>query len=155
MVQAAKLVRKKLGELLVEEGLLKEEQVQEILRRQRGSGELFGEALVKLGFLQEADIARAIVRQFGLPYLDASRYQISREAVASVPADLMWQNHFIVLDKIGKTLIIALSGILHPDVAEKLERLTASQLFVYISTNTQVNQALTKHVPHHGNGTEA
>ena len=49
MVQIAKLVRKKMGEVLVDEGLVKEDQVQEALRRQRATGESFGEILVSMG----------------------------------------------------------------------------------------------------------
>src|SRR5437016_4301287 len=103
--QISKLVRKKMGEVLIEEGLLRDEQVQETLKRQRVTGELFGQALVALTYCTEMDIARSIVRQFGLPYIDASKYRIPKEALEAIPADLMWQNQFIVLDKIGKALL--------------------------------------------------
>lgn len=155
MVQIAKLVRKKLGEILVEEGLLKEEQVQEGLKRQKGTGELLGEAFVNLGYLSEYDIARAIVKQFGLPYLDASKYNIPKEATQAVSADLMYQNQFVVLDKIGRTLLVALSGIVNSEVLEKLEKVSNSQLFVYVSTSSQVMAALKKHWPQNGKPPEA
>jgi len=58
----------------VDEGLVKEEQVQEALRRQRATGESFGEILVAMGFVSEVDIARTLVKQSGLPYIDASKY---------------------------------------------------------------------------------
>src|SRR5262245_13290272 len=107
MAQIAKLVRKKLGEILVEEGILGEDQIQEALKRQRETGELFGEALAQLGYLTEYDIARTIVKQFGLPFLDASKYRIPKEAFQAVPSEMQIQNHFVVLDKIGKTLLLA------------------------------------------------
>jgi len=150
MAQIAKLVRKKLGEILVGEGILKEEQVQEALKRQRATGELFGESLVQLGYLSELDIARTIVKQFGLPFIDASKYRIPKDALQAVPAELMLQNHFVVLDRIGKTLLLAVSGVLSGEVIEKVEKLTGSQIFVYVSTSTQVQAALKNVVPQNG-----
>lgn len=150
MAQISKLVRKKLGEILVEEGLIRDEQVQEGLKRQRATGELFGESLVALAYCTETDIARAIVRQFGLPYIDASKYRIPKEVLEVVPAELMWQNQFIVLDKIGKSMLVAISGVLPGEVFEKLEKVSGSQLFLYVSTASQVAEALKKHRPMNG-----
>lgn len=150
MVQIAKLIRKKMGEVLVDEGLLKEDQVAEALRRQRATGETFGEILVSMGFVSEIDIARALVKQSGLPYIDASRYRINKDGIVAVPAELMWQNQFVVLDKIGKTLLVAISNVLSSEVFDKLERVSGSQIFVYVSTSAQVQQALEKNVPING-----
>jgi hypothetical protein len=150
MVQIAKLIRKKMGEILVDEGLVREEQVQEALRRQRATGEGFGEVLVLMGFVSEVDIARTIVKQSGLPYIDASKYRINKDGVQSVPAELMWQNQFVVLDKIGKTILVAISNVLSPEIFEKLEKASGSQIFVYVATSGQVQQALEKNVPING-----
>ena len=150
MVQIAKLLRKKLGEVLVDEGLLKEDQVQEALRRQRATGEGFGEILVSMGFLTETDIARTLVKQSGLPYIDASKYRINKDGVQAIPAELMWQNQFVVLDKIGKTLLVAISNVLSTEIFDKMEKVSGSQIFVYVSTTQQVLQALEKNVPLNG-----
>jgi len=150
MVQIAKLIRKKMGEVLVDEGLVKEEQVQEALRRQRSTGESFGEILVAMGFVSEVDIARTLVKQSGLPYIDASKYRINKDGVQAVPGELMWLNQFVVLDKIGKTLLVAISNVLGTEVFEKLEKVSGSQIFVYVSTASQVLHALEKNVPING-----
>jgi len=147
MAQISKLVRKKLAEILVEEGLLRDDQVSETLKRQRATGEFFGDALVQLTYCTEVDIARSIVRQLGLPYIDASKYRIPREAVESVPGELMWQNQFVVLDKIGRALVLAISSVLPGEVFEKLEKVSGSQLFLYVSTGAQIREALKKNRP--------
>jgi len=150
MVQIAKLIRKKMGEVLIDEGLVKDDQVQDALRRQRATGESFGEILVSMGFVTESDIARTLVKQSGLPYIDASRYRINKDGVQAVPAELMWQNQFVVLDKIGKTLLVAISNVISPEIFDKLERVSGSQIFVYVSTWSQVQTALDKNVPLNG-----
>src|ERR1700686_3675524 len=115
MVQIAKLIRKKMGEVLVDEGLVKDDQVQEALRRQRATGESFGEILVSMAFVTEMDIARTLVKQSGLPYIDASHYRINKDGIQAVPADLLWQNQIIVLDKIGRILLVAISTVISPE----------------------------------------
>ena len=150
MVQIAKLIRKKMGEVLVDEGLVKEDQVQEALRRQRATGESFGEVLVSMNFVTETDIARTLVKQSGLPYIDASKYRINKDGVQAIPAELMWQNQFVVLDKIGKTLLVAISNVLSTEIFDKMEKVSGSQIFVYVSTTQQVLQALEKNVPLNG-----
>ena len=150
MVQIAKLIRKKMGEVLVDEGLVKEDQVTEALRRQRATGETFAEILVEKGYVSEVDIARTLVKQSGLPYIDASRYRINPDGVKAVPGEFMWLHQFIILDKIGKTVLVAISNVLSPEVFEKIEKVTGSQLFVYVATSTQVRHALEKNVPING-----
>jgi hypothetical protein len=150
MVQIAKLIRKKMGEVLVDEGLVKEDQVQEALRRQRATGESFGDILVAMGFVSEIDIARTLVKQSGLPYIDATKYRINKEGVDAVPGELMWLNQFVVLDKIGKTLLVAISNVFGTEVFDKIEKVSGSQIFVYVSTASQVRQALEKNVPVNG-----
>jgi len=150
MVQIAKLIRKKMGEVLIDEGLVKEEQVVEALRRQRATGETFAAILVDKGYLSEVDIARTLVKQSGLPYIDASRYRVNKDGLAAVPAEFMWLHQFVVLDKIGKTILVAISNVLSPEVFEKIEKVSGSQIFVYVSTSTQVKQTLEKNVPING-----
>jgi hypothetical protein len=147
MVQIAKLIRKKMGEVLVDEGLVKDDQVQEALRRQRATGENFGEILVSMGFVTETDIAKTLVKQSGLPYIDASKYRINKDGVQAVPAELMWQNQLVVLDKIGKTLLVAIANVPSSEIFDKLERVSGSSIFVYVSTWGQIQMALDKNVP--------
>ena len=150
MVQASKIFRKKLGQILLDEGLIKEDQIVDALKRQRDTGEFLSESLINLGFLSELDIAGSLVRQFGLPYIDAARYRISKDALAVVPALLMWQNLFIVLDKIGSSMLLAVSGVISGEVLEKVEKASRSQICLYIATSSQVAAALEKHVPLNG-----
>jgi hypothetical protein len=150
MVQIAKLVRKKLGEVLVDEGLIKEEHIADVLRRQRAHGESFGEILVSMGLVSEVDIARTLVKQSGLPYIDASKYRINKDGVQALPGELQWLNQFVVLDKIGKTLLVAISNILPSEIFEKIEKASGSQIFVYVSTASQVKKALEANVPVNG-----
>ena len=79
MVAINRLVKKRLGEMLVEQGLLTNEQVQDALRMQHQSGLLFGETLVQNMLITEEKIVAVLVSQFGIPYILPSQYQIAKD----------------------------------------------------------------------------
>jgi hypothetical protein len=147
MPGVTKLTRKRLGELLIEEGLLKEEQLKEALRIQKDDGALLGEVLVRLNYVTEHDIAMAIAKQFGLPYIDASRYIVPREVLNIVPVEYMYKHQFIILDRFPKLLIVAIAGMMDSEVLGELERRSGADVFVYVSTVKQVMDALKKYCP--------
>ena len=144
MVNVTKLVKRRLTDILLEEGLLKDEVLQEALNRQRASGEPLPTVLQKMGVLAEIDLARSIAKQYSLPYLDASKYKIGREVMDAIPLDVMRQHHFVPLDKIGRCMLLAISNVPPIEVMETLERHTGSQFFIYVSTVTQVETVLLK-----------
>ena len=142
MVNIKRMTNKKLGELLVEEKLLSEEQVQEALKEQAKAGGLLGEVLVKLGYLTEYDIAKCISLQFNLPFLHVSCYQLQHDLVHSLPLDMQYKHQFVVLDRIGDVITIAIGGLLNENVFNDITTLTGTELQVFVSTNSDIMQAL-------------
>jgi hypothetical protein len=147
VVNVSRLLKKKLGEILLEEGLLKEEQVKEALDRQKKTGELLGEVLVKLGYISERDICYAISRQFGLPYIDASKYHIKPDFQGILAPEVMHDKQFVLLDRIGKSILIAISGVIDNDLIADIEKKSGCQAFLYVSTATQIQTVLKKTYP--------
>jgi type IV pilus assembly protein PilB len=144
MVQISRLGRKKIGEVLVEEGVLKEDQLREAQLRVRSGGEHLVETLHSLGFATETEVARVIAKKYGLPFIDASRYRIPRDAAEAVPVAFLRLNQMLVLDKIGRTLLVAVGGGLNLEALEKVERMTGCQVFVYVSVLSKITSALDK-----------
>lgn len=144
MAGSARQTKQRLGEILVEQGLVTGAQIQHALERQKTTGELLGEALVKLKFVKEPDIVGALVKQLGCPYLDASKYYISKEALALVPVEAALEHRLIPLDRIGPFLLLAVSGDVPADVLEEIERRTSLTISLYVSTPQQIVKAVKK-----------
>lgn len=142
MVNISKLTKKRLGELLLEEGLIKEDQIAEALKKQHETGELLGEVLIRLGHVSEGDIARSIARQFGLPFILAGDYDIESSMQAILPPEKMQESQLVVLDRIGSVIIVAVSGLLNEKVFEDLERRTGCQIHLYVTTSGELARAL-------------
>ena len=67
---------KPLGELLLDRGIINQSQFDQGLALQREKGGLIGEILVELGFVKEDDIAQALTAQYGFPYLPLGNYDV-------------------------------------------------------------------------------
>ena len=142
MVNISKLTKKRLGELLQDEGLIKEEQIAEALKKQKETGELLGEVLLRLGYIGEVDIARCIAKQFGMPFILASDYDIDPVMTTIIPAAQMQENQLVLLDKIGSVVIVAFSGIPNEKVFDDLEARAGCQIQLYVTTAPEVARAI-------------
>src|SRR5882672_12080889 len=66
----------RLGDLLVREGLITREQLDKALQEQRQSGTRVGYNLVKLGFIQETELTKMLARQYKMPAVDLSKFEV-------------------------------------------------------------------------------
>ncbi len=142
MVNLSRLTRKKLGEILLEKGLLTESQIQDALRLQHQQGVLFGEALVEQGLITEEKILATLVEQFGLPYIEPSKYQISNELLEIFDPAMMRRFQFVPLDSIGSVLVVAIAGLLSEQLLSEMEDQTGCTVQVFLTTMTEINTIL-------------
>ena len=141
-----KATSKHLGELLVERGVISHEQLTISLDHQKkNSGHLLGEVLVELKFATEKDIAQALTCQYGFPYLPLSSYEIDAEVIRSVPENVCRQFCLVPIDKIGKSLTVAMSNPLNVQALEDVELITGCSVQVFVSTATDVKQSIDKY----------
>ena len=136
---------KHLGELLVERGIIDREQVAMAMAYQNEKGGLFGEILVELKFATEEDIAQALTCQYGFPYLPLSNYEIEQEVISSVPENVCRQFCLIPIDKIGKSLTLAMANPLNVNAVEDVELITGCAAQTFVSTSSDIREAIDKY----------
>jgi type IV pilus assembly protein PilB len=140
-----KVINKQLGELLIEHGIINDQQLQKALAVQKEKGGLVGELLVALGFAKEEDIAQAITVQYGFPYLPLSSYEIGLEITALIPVRVAKQYLLIPIDKIGNNLTIAMANPLNSIAIDDVEKLTGCTVQVFVCTVSDVKKAIEKY----------
>ena len=145
MAKISRMTKKRLGELLIEAGYIKDEQLQQVLAEQRKTGELLGEVLVRLGMVTEENIAQTLVAQFGIPFMRASQYFISKDMAKLFPEAMLNQYMFVPVDRIGNVLVIISAGLLNQDIVNELERATGCKVQAYIGIQSDVRKAIQKH----------
>jgi hypothetical protein len=144
-MQARKILNKQLGELLIDQGIIKREQLEKALEVQKEKGGLIGEILVDLGFTKEQDIAQALTAQYGFPYLPLDSYEISPEFIEAIPERVARQYLLIPIDKIGKNLTVAMSNPLNFQAIEDIELLTGCVIQCFVSTSSELKHAIDKY----------
>ncbi|NOH96449.1 ATPase, T2SS/T4P/T4SS family [Vibrio sp. 99-70-13A1] len=102
-------LRKRLGDLLVEEGIITEPQVQQALAAQKSTGRKLGDALIELGFLSEQQMLTFLSQQLDIPLIDLSRANVDIDAVQLLPEVHARRLRALVIGRNGDTLRIAMS----------------------------------------------
>ena len=140
-----RLINKQLGELLIERGVINTHQLEKALSLQKEKGNLIGEILVELGYAREEDIAQALTAQYGFPYLPLSNYEVDAEVVKIVPARVANQYLLIPIDRIGNNLTLAMSNPLNVQAIEDIEMLSGCSVQTFVSTATDIKNAIAKY----------
>lgn len=144
MVALSRLTRKKLGEILVEQGLISELQVQDALRQQHQQGILFGEALVEQGLITEDKMLSVLVDQFGIPFIDPTVYQLSDDLLEIFDPTMMRRFQFVPVDMVGSVLVVAIAGLLSEDLLMNMEQETGCTIQVYLTRMSSIRKVLEK-----------
>ena len=131
-----------MGELLIERKIITPEQLQKALDYQKVNGGLIGEILVQLGFSKEEDIAQVLTAQYGFPYLPLANYDIDLELAKLIPEHVARQYCLIPIDKIGNNLTLAMSNPLNTQAIEDVEMISKCVVQAFVSTTTDVRKAI-------------
>jgi len=140
-----KILNKQLGELLIERGIISDQQLEKALTVQKDKGGLIGEILVDLGFAKEEDIAQSLTAQYGFPYLPLSNYDINPEIINIVPGRVARQYLLVPIDKIGNNLTLAMSNPLNVQAIEDVELLSECSVQTFVSTSSDIKKAIEKY----------
>jgi hypothetical protein len=138
----ARATRKRLGEILIDQGLIHDEHLIAALQEQKRTGELLGETLVRMGYATEDDIASTIVIQFGLPFLPVKKYRINDEVKSLFPPRLLKQYQFLPVDRIGRVLSVVAGGLLTPDILSELEQMAGARILVYVGKQSDIAELI-------------
>ncbi len=102
-------LRKRLGDLLVEEQIITEQQVEDALVAQKKTGRKLGDTLIELGFLTENQMLTFLSQQLDLPLIDLSRANVDIDAVQVLPEVHARRLRALVIGRNGDTLRVAMS----------------------------------------------
>jgi type IV pilus assembly protein PilB len=139
-----KKIDKPLGQILVERGVITNSQLIRALEAQKRSGGLIGEVIIELGFAKEEDIAHCLSLQFGYPYLPLENYEISEETKKIIPRNVCSHYCLVPIDKIGNALTVAMSNPLNIQAIEDLEDMTQCDIQIFVSTPSDIRKSIEK-----------
>ena len=103
----------KLGELLLYSNKITKEQLNSALEEQKATGKKLGEVLVNDGYVTDNDIMEILEFQLGIPHVDLEKYLIKPEIVLEIPENIARRYDLIAIDKKNNYLIVAMADPLN------------------------------------------
>jgi type IV pilus assembly protein PilB len=134
--------RKKLGEILVDGGLLTRDQLEKALPHQKKSNLKLGQFLVREGYVSEAQIVDLVSNQLRLEKYRPDKYNIDVDLANVFPADIAHKYQAAPLKKSGLLLTVAMTDPLDINALDTIEVYTNCEVEAVICTEQQLNQML-------------
>ena len=141
---------KLLGEILIEQGFINEEQLDKGLTvyKERNTDTPIGRILIELGLVKEEDVLGAVTTQYRIPYIPLDRYNINPDAIDMVPANVALKYLFMPIDKIGPNLVIAMSDPLNYGLLAEIESIVKCNVQTVISTAAVIMKTIDEYYYH-------
>ncbi len=136
------MARKRLGEILVQAGVLSDRSLQAALNEQRRWGGPIGGILVKMGLVPEDTMVQALSRQLNLPMVRLDDLDISREVLDLVGAELSEQHRLLPFNLEGKFLDVAMSDPTKTGIIDELRIRTQLNVRPYLAGPHAIDKAL-------------
>lgn len=125
-------LRVRLGDLLVEEGVITEDQLNTALDQQESTGQKLGSALQSLGFIQEHELLLFLSKQLELPLVDLRTVTIDPMHAQMVPASYAIRNSALVLSKQGQEITVGLGDPANINAVSTIEDLLTNYSTRYV-----------------------
>ena len=132
--------KKKLGEILVEGGLITEKQLQSALPLQKKTKLKLGQFFVQQGLLTETQIVRVVSSQLNMEQYSAIKYALDTELANIIPADLAYKYQIAPLNKSGLLLTVAMLDPMDINAIDAIEVYTNNEIEAVICTEQDLNQ---------------
>jgi len=131
-----------LGNKLVEQGLLTQEQLDEAQKREKGTKEHLGELLLKLNFISPETLNEFIARQLEIPHVDLKNYSIDSEVLSLIDEKIARRYKIIPLFKIENVVTVAMVDPLDIFAIDNIKSLTNLEIEPVLASDEGISQAI-------------
>ncbi len=142
MAQLAVAARRRIGEVLVELGIVNEDEISRALEAQRSSGRRLGEVLLQEGLVQPRDLVRALAVQFDLPFVDLSDRPIDIEVSQLVPQQLAKRHRALPVWREDQQIVVAMANPVDVLALDDIRSLVGRQVKPVMAEAAQILDAI-------------
>ena len=140
--------RVRLGDVLLEQGVITQEQLSEALQRQKepGNKKLLGELLVSLNFCAEDDIIAALARNYGVPYAKINPKLVDASVIDSLPREFLDRHKVLPLFKVRQTLTVAMAEPSNMFLVDEMSQISGCEIQVVAASAQDIASTLESYV---------
>ena len=147
MRNSNKLRERPIDRILLEEGLISQEQLDEIRAEREAHGDPFSQIVLRTADITEWELMKVLVKHLHMPFVYPSRYSTPKEVINLLPPLFLHQHHLVVMDLFEKTLVVACSGDLETSTIEEIEKTTGYEVVLYLALPSDVDRCLDEKFP--------
>jgi type IV pilus assembly protein PilB len=145
----------RLGEILVKESLITQDQLQKALEFQRANGGKLGSCLTKMGYITDDDITGVLSRQYGVPSINLKYYEIDPNVIRLIPQDTALRYQVVPLSRVGSVLTIAMTDPTNVFAMDDVKFMTGFNVEPVVASESAIADAISRfYGGAHGNGEE-
>lgn len=137
--------RRKLGEILVEAGLITGEQLSIALTLQKVKKKRIGIVLIELGYVNETEVTETLSRQLAIQLIDCHKTRPSRKVLALVPRDIAEKKVILPVEIKDNSLLVVMANPLDWQTLDDLAFKTGVKIIVAVSSESNILTAIEKH----------
>jgi type IV pilus assembly protein PilB len=135
---------RRLGDLLVAERLITDEQLKQALSEQKGKTEKLGSILARLGFITEEQLIGFLSRQYGIPSITLNNVDVDAETLRLVPAPIARKYEVLPVKRIGGTLTLAMADPTNVFALDDVAFMTSLQILPVVAPQAAIRAAIEK-----------
>src|SRR3954469_9473431 len=135
----------RIGDLLLKEKRITPAQLQEALSYQKTNGGKLGYNLVKLGFVKDEEITALLSKQYGVPSINLTQFEIDPGIIKLIPAETAHKYQIIPLSRSGATLTIAMTDPTNVFAMDDIKFMTGYNVEPVVASETAVVDAITRY----------
>jgi type IV pilus assembly protein PilB len=135
----------KLGEMLVAANMITPEQLRQALEHQKSKGGRLGYSLIKLGFVSEEEVTSLLSKQYGLPAINLSQFEIDPEVLKIVSQEICEKYMVIAVSRSGATITVAMADPTNIYALDDIKFTTGYNVQPVVASEVAIKEALDKY----------
>ena len=134
--KTAQINQRRLGDILVEQGVIIPLQLDEALQRQRLTGDFLGRVLVSMGYCDEQAIVEALGTQLGMEKVDVTRLKIPENIIRKISPDVARFYNVIPIKEVDGVLVVAMADPLNLQILDDLRHIVGPVSYTHLTLPT-------------------
>src|SRR6185312_12026454 len=140
----------RIGDLLLKEKRITPAQLQEALSYQKTAGGKLGANLVKLGFVKDEEITALLSKQYGVPSINLTQFEIDQSVIKLIPPETVQKYQIIPLSRAGATLTIAITDPTNVFAMDDIKFMTGYNVEPVVASESAVLEAIQRYYSNGG-----
>ncbi|HEY1483233.1 MAG TPA: type IV-A pilus assembly ATPase PilB [Candidatus Acidoferrum sp.] len=134
----------RLGEILLKESLITQDQLDKALEFQRSNGGKLGSCLTKMGYITDDDITGVLSRQYGVPSINLKYYEIDPNVIKLIPQDTALRYQVIPLSRVGSVLTIAMTDPTNVFAMDDIKFMTGFNVEPVVASESAIAESISR-----------